>query len=305
MNIFNKFGDLVIKFFSLLGTIILGIPKIPEKLRRINTEDIKNRIDTENLKENISKIKESGVEDKISSMARKASKKEEEEPLDVPEDILKLSKEIGSSEGPVFVSGNFSSEEKEKTIFRLQILSALFLIISIIYIFNFISFIIYAVLGVLVAAYILYILFKRVKLMYASDFSAYRDFFLMYLAVGVILVLVSGNSNLVMAFSFDFFPSLTILLFAIIAVVAVFLIFRIKYFRNYTYGRVVEAGKNTAHVKVEYDIRANVKPDLYIVENSCGAVEGDMVKLKLEEKFFNVSGNKPVGIIEKVEGIFR
>lgn len=75
MDIFNKFGDLVIKFFSLLGTIILGIPKIPEKLRRINTEDIKNRIDTENLKENISKIKESGVEDKISSMARKASKK--------------------------------------------------------------------------------------------------------------------------------------------------------------------------------------------------------------------------------------
>ena len=309
MGIFNKLGDIILKTLSFIGMLILAIPKIPEKLRNLNTNgikgDLKNKIDTESLKDNISKIREeSGVEDKISKLTHKTPEKSEE-PLEIPEDIAKLSKEMeGSDSDVVFISGNFSPEEKEKTILRLQILSATFLAISIIYIFNFIALPIYIVLGALIAGYIIYVLFKRVKLMYSQDFNAYRDFFLMYLAVGIILVLVSNNSNFVMAFSFDFFPSLTVLIFAVIAVVAVFLIFRIRYYRNYTYGKVVESGKNTAYVKVEYDIRSNVKPDIYIVENSCGAVEGDVVKLKLEEKLMSMSGNKPVSIMEKVEKMF-
>jgi uncharacterized membrane protein len=123
----------------------------------------------------------------------------------------------------------------------------------------------------------------------------------MYLALGIILVLVSGNSNLLMSFSFDFLPSLSILIFAVIGVAAIFLIFRIRYHRNYTYGTVMDAGKNTAHVKVEYDIRSNVKPDIYLVENSYGAVDGDAVKLKIDEKLLSTGGNKPTSIIEKVE----
>ncbi|MCE7698375.1 MAG: DUF2101 family protein, partial [Methanobacterium paludis] len=236
MGIFNKIGDIILKIFSFIGMLILAIPKIPEKLRNVNKDDIKgdlkNKIDTESLKENISKIREeSGVEDKISKLTHKTPEKSEE-PLEIPEDIAKLSKEMeGSDSDVVFISGNFSPEEKEKTIFRLQILSATFLAISIIYIFNFIALPIYIVLGALIAGYIIYVLFKRVKLMYSQDFNAYRDFFLMYLAVGIILVLVSNNSNFVMAFSFDFFPSLTVLIFAVIAVVAVFLIFRIRYYR--------------------------------------------------------------------------
>ena len=69
-----------------------------------------------------------------------------------------------------------------------------------------------------------------------------------------------------------------------VAVLAVFLIFRLRYYRNFTFGTVIEGGKNTAYVKVEYDIRSNVKPDIYIVENNVGAVEGDYVKLQLEAK---------------------
>jgi uncharacterized membrane protein len=63
---------------------------------------------------------------------------------------------------------------------------------------------------------------------------------------------------------------------------------------------VVEAGKNTAHVKVEYDIRSNVKPDLYLVENNVQATEGDTVKLKIEEKILSTGGNRPLTIIEVV-----
>ncbi len=139
--------------------------------------------------------------------------------------------------------------------------------------------------------------------MYRNDFPAYRDFFLMYVAVGIILVLLNADSNFVMAFSFQSFPSLSVLIFAIVAVIAVFLIYRIRYYRNFTYGTVIEGGKNTAYVKVEYDIRSNVKPDIYIVENRVGAVEGELVKLKLEEKLLSTSGNKPVKIIESANVI--
>ena len=137
--------------------------------------------------------------------------------------------------------------------------------------------------------------------MYGPDFPAYR--ILMYIAVGIILVLVGTNPNFVLAFSFQFLPSLTILIFAIIAVIAVFLIFRIRYYRNYTYGKLIETGKNIAYVKVDYDIRCNVKPDTYTVDNSYGAKDGDTVKLKIEEKLFSTGGNKPISIIETVKKI--
>lgn len=303
MGLFNKFGDLILKFFSFIGILILAIPKIPEKLRNIDKGDIKSKIDTEGIKENFDKIKDNAnLEERISKITSK--KDESEEPLDIPEDIERLSREMDGSEDTIFISGSFSYKEKENTILRLQILSGVFLILSILYIFNFIAGIIYAILGILTVAYIVYLLYKRIKLMYSNDFPAYRDFFLMYVVIGLILVAVSTNSAFVTAFSFEFFPSLTTLIFALILVAVVFLIFRIRYYRNYTYGDVVEAGKNVAYVKIEYDIRSNVKPDIYMVENTIGAVEGDFVKVKLEEKFMNLTGNKPTDIIEKVKTKF-
>ncbi len=63
----------------------------------------------------------------------------------------------------------------------------------------------------------------------------------------------------------------------------------------------METGKNTAHVKIEYDIRSNVKPNLYLIENNPGALEGDLVKVKVEEKLLNTQGNNPIGIIEVLD----
>lgn len=137
--------------------------------------------------------------------------------------------------------------------------------------------------------------------MYPVDFNAYRDFFSMYILAGIILVLVGSNPNFVMAFSFEFFPYLTILIFAVILSIAVFLIFRIRYHRDYTYGTVIETGDKMAYVKVEYDICSNVKPDMYFVDNQCGAVEGQEVKLKIKEKLLSTNGNKPVSIMEIIK----
>jgi uncharacterized membrane protein len=291
MNFFSKLGHYIIKLFSLVGMIILSIPKLPEKLRNIDSREIKERIDTDNIKDNISRIREDvAIDEKISRFTGSETKKSSSNNEESYDD---------SDSGVIMIGGAFTAEEKERTVLILQILSAIFVVISILSIFNFISIFIYVPLGVVVVGYILYLLYYKIKLMYSADFYAYRDFFLMYVAVGIILWLVNTNSNFVMAFSFQLLPSLTVLIFAVIAVLAVFLIFRLRYYRNFTYGTVLEGGKNTAYVKVDYDIRSNVKPDIYIVENHAGAVEGETVKLKLEEKLLSMSGNRPISIIER------
>jgi uncharacterized membrane protein len=291
MGFFNRFGTIIIKFLSFLGAIILFIPKIPEKVRNVNSEELRQKIDSDKIKNNISKITPQKTESNSSREARTEKPKK-----------VRTSSEDSESE-IIFISAHFTSEEKENTIFSLQILSAAFLVLSILFLFNFLSIILYGIIGAAIVIYILYTLFNRVRVMYGPDFPAYRDFFLMYIAVGIILVLVGSNPNFVLAFSFQFLPSLTILIFAVIAVVAVFLIFRIKYYRKYTYGKVIETGKNIAYVKVDYDIRCNVKPDTYTVDNSYGARDGDTVKLKIEDKLFSTGGNKPISIIETVKKI--
>lgn len=296
MGIFSKLGDAILGFFSLLGSMILAIPQIPRKLRSINQHHVKEKIDTENLKENVSRVKENlRVEDKIHQITRKEEKTHGQETTGkkVPE----------SDSDVILISAPFTSKEKEDTIFRLQILSAGFLIISVLTLLNFLSIIIYGILSVLLVGYILYTLFNRVKVMYGPEFPAYRDFFLMYIAVGIVLVLISTNPTLVITFSWSYFPSLTILIFSMIAVAVVYLVFRIRYQRDFTYGVVIETGEKMAYVKVEYDIRSNVKPDIYIVDNSYGASSGNLVKLKTENKIFSSSGNKPIHIMETVNKI--
>jgi hypothetical protein len=58
MNIFGKLGYYIVSAFNLVGMLILAIPKIPEKLRNFYSDDIKERLDTENLKGNISKLRD-------------------------------------------------------------------------------------------------------------------------------------------------------------------------------------------------------------------------------------------------------
>lgn len=294
MNIFSAIGNFIIKIFSLIGSIILGIPKIPEKLRGTDTKSIRDRVDTKDLKENLSKFKES-TKNTATNLAEKREKSYSKENKH-PGSVKKLENDV------ILISTPFSSEEKERTIFILQLVSAGFLFLAMIYIFNFISILIFIILGVILVAYMVYILFTKVKVMYGPDFPAYRDFFLMYIIVGILLVLLGTNSNFVMAFSFEFFPSLSLLIFALIAVAVVFLIFRIRYSRDFTFGKVLEAGENTAYVKVDYDIRSNVKPDLYIVDNHYGAVIGDDVKLKVDGKIIS-GGNKPVSILAVMKKI--
>jgi len=298
MSIFAKFGEIIIKIFNLIGTIIIEITRIPQHIRGI---------DTKKVKKDISRIKkESKIEEKLSNIDVNKVKEKISSSDKTPESSVKagsehsktgeVSEKIGF---PAF--DKFSSKEKENTVLKLQLISGLFLVISILYIFRFLSLILYVILAVILIGLLWYLLYKKIKLMYAEDFNAYRDFFFMYVGVGIILVLVGNSAALTMAFPFQLMPSFTVLIFAVILVAVVYLIFRIRYHRDFTYGQVIELGKNTAYVRVDYDIRSNVKPDIYVVEtNNIDVKENEWVKVQIESGILSMNGNKPVKIIEKV-----
>jgi len=304
MSFLSKFGELVLNVFSVTGSIVLWIARLPRTIMELDLR----RTAPEKIRETVSQIDTEEVSDKISQLTKKSEKYISTKSA-TSSDLDENSSEEGSHErqasedGTIIIKNpQFTSEEKENTILKLQIAAGAFLIISILLTFNFVSFILYAVLGILIVGYIVYMLYYQVKLMYSNDFNSYRDFFLMYVGVGVVLVLVAGNSAITMAFPFQFFPSFSVLLFALIAVGAVYLIFRIKHHRDFTYGEVLEKGTNTSHVKVEYDIRSNVKPDIYMVENNnFDVVAHEIVKLNVEGGIFSMKGNKPTRIIGKVD----
>ena len=124
MSIFTKFGDLIIRAFSFIGMLILSIPKIPEKIRNLNTSGIRDKIDTESMKDNISRIKKEvdGVKDSYSG--ERHLKQEYTSTSTESEEHLK-------DQGVILISGSYTSEEKERTILILQIASIAFIIISI------------------------------------------------------------------------------------------------------------------------------------------------------------------------------
>ncbi|BAW31248.1 conserved hypothetical protein [Methanothermobacter sp. MT-2] len=262
MGFFSSLGDIVIAIFRLLGTLVLELVKLPERIR------------SGNVKEKISGIK-----------------------LEIPRRTPTV-KEKKSFKEPISETLHFDPGEKENTVLKLQISAAAFIITSILYAFNMISLIIFLVVGIILILLIAYILYYQIRIMYPDDFQAYRDFFLMYIAVGFLIIIVANNPLIYSLFSFTLLPSLGVLIVALIAVAAIFIIFRIRYYRDYTFGEVIEVGENTSQVRVDYDIRANVKPDIYIVENNNFNVkEHEIVKLSIESSLFRES--KPKKIIGK------
>lgn len=317
MKIFSKFGDIIITIFSYTGAVVVGIIHLPTTIReldlkRTGPEKIKEtvqKIDTEEISEKLSSITNK-VDEKYSEYSNNSSKTDDDnsspiyaKELSSAPDIVMETEDSDIDEGPIIIKNvKYDSKEKEDTILRLQIASGAFIVASVLYVFHFMAFYIYAIIGILLTVFIGYNLYNKIKLMYPQDFNAYRDFFLLYIVVGIILVVVGGNANLSLAFPFQFFPSFSLLIFSVISVAAMFLIFRIRYHRDYSYGEVIEAGKNTSHVKVDYDIRSNVKPDIYIVENNDYDVsDNEMVKLEIDGSTFNMKGNRPSKIIGKVE----
>ncbi|MGB9838315.1 DUF2101 family protein [Methanothermobacter sp.] len=292
MSFFSRLGSAVITLFTLIGTAIFGIIRLPARIRSI-TSDLRKGISEVDVDDVRRRVRE-----RAESIGERIPTQQDEEVQEILEEARNHDIELPEDDAPIIIkAGHFDSAEKENAVLKLQLTASGFIVLSIIYVFNFISLIVFMPAALILLGLLLYILYRQIRVMYPGDFEAYRDFFLMYVAVGVVIIFVSGNSALTMAFPFVFFPALTTLLFAVLAVAVVFLIFRIRYVRDYTFGEVIETGENTSYVRVDYDIRSNVKPDVYIVENGGFDVEvGDTVKLAVEGSVMSMRGNRPVRI---------
>jgi uncharacterized membrane protein len=184
-------------------------------------------------------------------------------------------------------------EFQDYVILKAQLFTFLFFIIAVLFIFNFISF--GAALSLLVLSGLssLFQAFGQVKKYFSQDYPPYRDFFLAYFIITLLLLIFKA---LMPRVSWRY-PYIHFLLVSLIAVVAFSAYFRHRYARDYTFGRVVKAG-SIARVKVNYDIRSGIKPGVHLLPNDVNAREGDIVKLRVEKSFFNLRGNRVSEILE-------
>jgi uncharacterized membrane protein len=188
-------------------------------------------------------------------------------------------------------------EYRDYVVLKTQTVTLLFLLSAVAYIFNAVSGRTLILASIISGGPALYLVFSQIKEHFGEDFDAYRDFFLSYLAISLLLIVVKRWKPIV-GFAF---PFAHLFIISILAIGMLSFVFRRKYGRDYTTGRVVEAGERVK-VKVNYDIRAGVKPGRYTFDNVTGAKEGEVVKLKIDGGFLNLRGKKPVGVLKEENG---
>lgn len=182
-------------------------------------------------------------------------------------------------------------EYRDYTVLKAQLAALLFLLLSVLYVFGLINTNIYA-LSLLVGGYPL-ILLPRLRDLYREDYPAYRDFFLGYLTVAILLVVLKTAKPV----GHPLLPNLHLVIFSVIYIAGFSYLFKKKYGRNYTYGRVIQGGP-LARVKLNYDLRASVKPTVAMLNNDAGAEKGDIVVVEVDSSLLNLRGRKPLRILE-------
>jgi len=181
-------------------------------------------------------------------------------------------------------------ELKDYVVLKAQVATAVLAVTAVVFVFELLSFKTLIILFVVFGGYSLYLVLVQLKELFFEEYSAYKVFFLSYLAISVILVIlkfVKPTVNFV-------FPYFHFLLVASVSVVAVSILFKRKYGRNYTFGVVVKEG-DIITVRVNYDLLSSTKRGTFLFENRTNAKEGDVVKLLVESSRFNLSGSKIVG----------
>lgn len=143
----------------------------------------------------------------------------------------------------------------------------------------------------LLALYMAYLVHGPIRTAFPEDYPAYRDFFASYLGASVILLLSARLNPFLLSL-----PYLHLVLVSMGFVLLFLLYFRLRYSRDYTLGRVLEAG-NMIRVKTNFDIRSGIKPGVHTFENRVGARVGDKVRLAVERGFFNMRGGRVVGVM--------
>jgi uncharacterized membrane protein len=183
-------------------------------------------------------------------------------------------------------------EMKDYTIFKLQMFSAFFLILTTLYIINSLDDRKYIVIGGILLVSTLFILFTTVQREF-EDFTAYRDFFLSYFLLAILLAAIKVKKPFV-TMGFPYFH------FAVVAVAGALVIyayFNSKHARKFTFGKVLSEKGMDVDVKLNYDIRSNTKPQVIVLRNTMHARVGDTVKVKVRRGLLSLRGSAPEEII--------
>jgi uncharacterized membrane protein len=180
---------------------------------------------------------------------------------------------------------------KDYTIFKLQLSSAIFLILTTLFIINNIESRIYLWLGALLGIYISYLLFSPVKSEF-KDSVAYRDFFLSYYLLAVLLAAIKVRKPFVNIG----FPLFHLALGAVLGALIIYTYFNRKYSRDYTYGKVIDDRGIDLLVKLNYDLLSNIKPQTAILRKTMNARVGDTVKVRVSKGFMSLRGSRPIEI---------
>ena len=150
------------------------------------------------------------------------------------------------------------------------------------------------------SAYLIYLAATDLRRAFGREYPAYRSFVGMCISIAWVFVFALQRSPA--GFSLEtIYLSLIPPLAAIIFVVVAFAVFRLKYGRNFTYGRVEGVQGRRAAVRVGYDIRSNVKSGLYFVESFVKVRKGDLVKISVERLMLGLRGAKVRAILGRVE----
>lgn len=183
-------------------------------------------------------------------------------------------------------------ELKDYAVLKTQLASLVLLLSSVLFIFGFLGLNVFLVLAVIFGGSSLFLI-SSLREYFEKDFAAYRDFFAAYLGISVSLFLIKAVKPVFSAA----FPNLHLILFSLLYITILSFLFKRKYGREYTFGRVIEGGK-MLKIKVNYDIRSSVKPCIVAFKNTVNAKKGDVVKLEAKKSFLNLRGSKIAGIIE-------
>jgi len=185
-------------------------------------------------------------------------------------------------------------EYKDFVILETQMMVLLLFVASMAFVFDLLSLKGFVPIGALLGLCSAALIQREVRKEFAEDFKAYQEFFYSYISISLLLAAVKAVKPNVNAFT----PYLHLVIISLIAVAVLSVGFKRRHGRDYTFGRVLKGGK-IATVKVNYDIRANVKPGIHKIERGKGLKKGAKVKLEVEQGFLNLKGGTITGLKKK------
>ncbi len=160
------------------------------------------------------------------------------------------------------------------------------------------SWLIFGPLLILTSFYALLLTGIQIKVAFDRDYPAYRAF--VVICLGIAWTSVFLLKYFPPLFEGGLLNPLIPVMIVLINAVTAFALFRAKYGRSYTYGRVEEVKGDKVKVRVGYDLRSNVRQGTHFLESFVPVDVGDTVKVEVDRSMLGLRGSSVEAATEKV-----